>query len=1159
MNTNAIRDVATRARRQLMEAVERRCLLYGIEEGARGDVDTINGRVLSAAERAQRRELLRMQEDLRGDGKAGTGHAALVEQAAYTWFNRLFAIRFMELNDRLPGHVRMLSAQDGSFAPECLREAMDLPLDALDRGEAARLVAEGDDEGLFRLVLLAQCAELAECMPAVFERVGSAMELLLPDGLLARDGVVESLVTGIPEEDWQEGVEIVGWAYQFYVSERKDEFFRSKRKAGRDDIAPATQLFTPEYIVRFLVQNSLGRLWVLNNPTSPLADQMEYLVRSDPDDHETCQRVDRPEEITLIDPACGSGHFLCYAFDLLARMYEERGYRGRDAARLILEENLTGVEIDRRAAALTSFALTMKACELDGRFMRRGVTPRVTCIESVELTPEEREAVGAGPELQGLVDLLAHLGEVGSLWQPTSEDVAEIGTWQQNAQMDSGLFAGAAVEKLASAYKDAQMLSKPRLICATNPPYMGSGNLTPWMSKWVKDEYPNEKADLCTCFIARGFKLVTADGYNAQVTMQSWMFQSSFESMRKSIINDRSISALAHLGTRAFDAISGEVVKTAATVWIASHDDHRGVYLDASGIAGEALKSQTLQLMATIPDANGRYELNAEKLKSIDGWPIAYWVTEEMLLAFDGLDRLESVAKPLQGLATTDNNTFLRIWWEVSRAKTGIGLSSRNDALRSGCKWFPHNKGGQFRRWYGNQDFLINWENDGEAVRQKIVSNGDTESRRIVNAQSYFETGITYSDLTTGLYAARLSDCGSLFDVTGPMMFPQVMHRNFVLGYLNSSVFQALLRVKCHGMHYSNGELAKMPYYEPNNTEMGFIGKLAERNSAISRTDWDAFETSWDFATHPLVRNGRISSAYGLWSAECNDRFDTLRSNEEQLNAIFARIYHMEGEVPIEVEDDKVSVRRAELGRDVRSLISYSVGCMFGRYSLDAPGLVLANQGDGLPEYLARVPNPRYVPDGDGILPITDDEYFEDDIVAMFCEFLRAAYGPETLEENLQFVADALGGTGPARRVIRTYFMNQFFADHCATYSVPSAGKRPIYWLVDSGKLGGFRALIYMHRYTPDLLARVRTDYVHERQERYRSRIAELERDREGASRREQSAIDKELKRLRAQLDEVTKFEERLHHLADQMIEIDLDDGFKVNYAKFSDVMAKVR
>lgn len=1155
MNTNAIRDVATRARRQLMEAVERRCLLYGIEEGAQREVDTVNGRVLSAAERTQRRELLRMQDEMRGDGKPGTGHAALVEQAAYTWFNRLFAIRFMELNDRLPSHVRMLSAQDGSFAPECLREAIDLPLDALDRTEAAQLVADGDDEGLFRLVLLAQCAELAECMPAVFERVGSAMELLLPDGLLTKDGVVESLVTGVPEEDWREGVEIVGWAYQFYMTEVRAEL--QDVKAGKGQIGTATQIYTSEWIVRYLVDNSVGRLWALNHPDSELIEEMEYFIADDPNYPTTSfLRINSPEELTVIDPACGSGHILSYSFDLLAHMYEKSGYRSRDTARLILEKNLTGVEIDPRAAQLAAFTLTMKACELDSRFLRRGVIPNIITMCPVNLDEDELLSLEAHVDTAQLRDsseMLSKLDEVGSLWVPTTEFTSMLDNLQTDVVTAGGLFAGSAAGKVEQLKSMAKPLVKAYAVCVANPPYRNSSKMDPWLARWIAVNYPEEKADLFAAFTWRMLHFRKEGGVTSIASSNSWMFLSTYEKARKKLLGLNDIAALVQLSVHGYEGIAAQVFAFACQD--RQPFEYRGGYIRLTDFDHHSLQGpKTLEAIHT-KDCSWFYRVSSTSFSTVPGCPISYWASKGMLDCFSNLPSLASIARPRQGLITGDNERFLRLWWETDFRRIGLGFSNRQSAAGSHAKWFPCNKGGEYRKWYGNNFFIVNWENDGAEIRS-YTKNGRLASRP-QNIDYYFREGLTWSALSSADISMRFSPTGFISEHKGTMCFAGDTDTHYkCLGAINSSVATSLLAILCPTMDFGEGAVGKVPIPEDST---GDVLRLVPMNIDIAKADWDSFENCWDFTTHPLVRGNRISSAYGLWSAECKNRHDTLRLNEERLNAIFASICHMEGEVSVEVEDDKVSVRRADLGRDIRSLISYAVGCMFGRYSLDKPGLVLANQGDGLGEYLARVPHPRYMPDEDGILPITDDEYFEDDIVAMFCEFLKTAYGAETLEENLQFVADALDGAGPARKVIRDYFMNQFFANHCSTYSVQSAGKRPIYWLIDSGRLGGFRALIYMHRYTPELLARVRTDYVHERQERYRSRIAELERERDRTSRREQSAIDKELKRLRAQLDEVTKFEERLHHLADQMIEIDLDDGFKANYAKFADIMAKVK
>ena len=704
----------------------------------------------------------------------------------------------------------------------------------------------------------------------------------------------------------------------------------------------------------------------------------------------------------------------------------------------------------------------------------------------------------------------------------------------------------------------AQVLDEPRLVCATNPPYMGMGNLTKWVSTWLKENYPNEKADLCTCFIERAFWLCYADGYNAQVNMHSWMFLDSFRDFRESIISRHDVICMAHLGARAFESIGGEVVQTAATVFSNNRIGIQGTYIRLTSFSTP--EEKRLSLIDAVDDLTCAmtYCSDTQRFKAIPGQPFVYHLHQNLVASFSSGHSVSEYCTPRVGLQTNDNNRFVRLWWEVSVAKESFDSENATESIATGCKWFPYNKGGGYRKWWGNNDFVVNWEDDGKEIKELAASMYGSYTRTAKNLAFYFLPAITWSKVSSGAISFRYKPSGHIFDVAGASLFGTDKDLKYLQGALNSSTLMEIAAALSPTLNFETKQIGSYPILDSLEKRQD-VYRIVDGLREVARIDWDSFETSWDFTAHPLMRGNRISSAYGRWSAACKDRFDTLKANEERLNAIFARIYHMEGEVPIEVEDDKVSVRRADLGRDVRSLISYAVGCMFGRYSLDIPGLVLANQGDGIPEYLAQVPCPRYMPDEDGILPITDDEYFEDDIVAMFCEFLKAAYGAETFEENLQFVADALDGSGSARKVIRDYFMNQFFADHCATYSVPSAGKRPIYWLLDSGKLGGFRALIYMHRYTPDLLARVRTDYVHERQERYRSRIAELEREREGASRREQSSIDKELKRLRAQLDEVTKFEERLHHLADQMIEIDLDDGFKVNYAKFADVMAKVK
>lgn len=1156
MNDSAIKSYCIWARRELIAEVERRCAIYDITEKPLNltDADAVNGRVLSSNERHQRAKLLGAARE--------EGYERLVERAAYTWFNRVMAIRFMEVNDLLPSHARVLSGNDGTSRPQALAEALMVDIEGLDRAEVVRLVQGGDDEATFRYVFLAQCAELHGCMPDVFEVVGSAMELLLPDGLLREGGVVDRLVSDIPEDDWHEGVQIVGWMYQYYVSERKDDYFASKRKASAEDIPCATQLFTPDWIVHYLAENSLGRLWMLNNPASALASKMDYYLAPDSNPGEFLH-VGGPEEITVLDPACGSGHILVYAFDLLASMYEERGYARRDIPRLVLERNLTGIEIDPRAAAMASFALTMKACEYDRRFLRRGVRPRVTVLQNVEFSEEqcraivgvrhEHERLGV-PSLLGrteLVEALAHLDEVGSLFEPSAEDMDILRATAERLKGEKELFGRKAYEQVLRALAMMEPLVAKYDLVIANPPYLQKSSLQAWAARWIESHYPEEKNDLCTCFIKRGLDFIARDGYAAEITMQSWMFLSSYEKMRKKLIATSGIVSMAHMGARAFDSIGGEVVSTTATIFSNSAASGMGSYFRLVDGNSESEKAAAMKEAIQNPDCGWLYRADAQNFKSIPGWPIAYYLSVNALSAFSEGKPIGDIATVKKGLGSGDKNRFLRIWWEVCSRKSCFIAASSVDAVKTRCCWFPLNKGGAYRKWYGNNDYVVDWYDNGQSI--KASRNSYPRSTDL-----YFKEAITWSNVSTGALSLRWKPVGHIFEASGTSIFAEHQNLFIIMSFLNSSTASVFARALSPTLHFEVGQISQYPLLNVTCAQ-SIILDLTDAQTIISRLDWDSFETSWDFSCHPLVRGHLVSEAFDAWSAECQDRFDTLKSNEEELNRIFARIYHMEGEVPIEVPADKVSVRLAKLGRDVRSLVSYAVGCIMGRYSLDKPGLVLANQGDGLNEYLAQVPNPSLMPDDDGIIPLTDVEYFHDDAVGLFVDFLKAAYGPERLGENLRFVADALGGGDDPRQVVRDYFRNDFFKDHCRTYSVQSAGRRPIYWLFDSGKKGGFRALFYMHRYTPDLLARLRTEYVHPQQERYRNQIDDIDRSLDSADRREAAALRKRRKVLSDQLAEINAYEEKVHHLADQMIKIDLDDGVRHNYALFQDVLARIR
>ena len=852
MNDTAIKNFAIWARRELISDVQKRCMKYGIlEKGSLpGTADTIDGRVLTSAERQQRAELLRLAAD--------GGYRELVEQAAYTWFNRLLAIRFMELNDRLPSHVRVLSGTDGSFRPQALAEAMDLPLEALDQTQVAELVQRGDDETLFRAIFLAQCDELAACMPAVFEKIGGSMELLLPDGLLREGGVVEKLVTSIPEEDWREGVEIVGWMYQYYVSERKDEVFASfkkGKKAERDSIAPATQLFTPNWIVRYLTENSLGRLWMLNRPDSELPKDMPYFVKPDEDAETEFRKISSPEEITVVDPACGSGHILVYAFELLSKMYIEDGYTGRDAARLILEKNLSGMEIDPRAGAMASFALTMKACELDSRFLRRGVSPRITVLSRVEFEPEELQYVENLRNRPELMDAAAHLDECGSLLTVSSDDLEAIARDLASLAGEETIFGGFAAEKLERLQTELEPLSRRYDVVVANPPYMGSSSLSKWMGAWVKKHYPEAYRDLCTSFIDQGFGMSSDNGYSAMVTMQSWMFLGSFEKLRGKILRNHSISSMAHLGTRAFGAIGGEVVSTTATVFANAKSEAKGAYFRLVDMGSEKEKQAGLLEALANPDCGWFYRASTSNYKVIPGTPIAYWASKSVLDAFANFSKMEAICVPKTGMRTGDNERFLRYWFEVSDSLFGKGMPNASIAMKSGRKWFPYNKGGNYRMWYGNNELLVNWKNDGEAIKDNTKKAypqlGDNLSWKITNERDYFRPGITWTALTSGVNSFRWSPAGSIFDSNkGPMMFPDKRIQYSLLGLLSSSVTAAILGILNPSLSLQNSDIGKMPV---NISKNEITDAIVRDCIDLAKYDWDSFEVSWDFERHPLI------------------------------------------------------------------------------------------------------------------------------------------------------------------------------------------------------------------------------------------------------------------------------------------------------------------
>ena len=1120
MNKNAIQRFAIWARTELISQVSQRAYQYDITADGYGDYDAeaVGGRLLSDDEKKQRQQLI---SQIRSKG-----YTQVMEEIAYTWFNRFIALRFMEVNNYLPTHIRVFSDASGAFKPEILSNALHLDLDGLDMEKVSDLIEKNQSEDLYRYLLLTQCNALSSALPRMFETMGSYTELLLPNNILRQDGILGRMVSDIPEEDWTDQVQIIGWLYQYYNTELKDDTFallKKNVKITKERIPSATQLFTPDWIVRYMVENSLGRLWIEGHPDDELKAGWKYYLDEAEQEADVQAQIEairaeyralRPQDIKVIDPCMGSGHILVYAFDVLVQIYKRAGFSERDAAQSILENNLYGLDIDDRAAQLAYFAVMMKARQYDRRILTRGIQPQIY-------------GPGLDPEVK----------EYGSLL--LVDKVPEAVQYGQLSLLDE-----------SDSYK--RLLAQKYHVVVTNPPYMAVSNASTKTQDYVKKNFPDSKADLFAVFIERCRMLTKANGYQAMITQHAWMFLSSFEKLREKLQSVDTVN-MVHLGARAFEEIGGEVVQTTSFVLRDSHiKDYVGTYCRLIEPTTQQGKEDMF-----LADEN-RYTAKQSNFSKIPGSPVAYWVSARQFLCFERKE-LSCNTKCCKGLDSGENVRFLRLWFEVSinrvdfQSKTGENIY-----------WCPHNKGGGFRRWYGNLEYILWWKDNGNDIKRHPAS-------RPQNLQYSFRSGFTWSNISSGSFSSRYINGSMTFDSTGPMGFPNNSNDLYTqLGFLNSKVSQFLLQILEPTMHYSVGSIQKLPFDSQRDIK---VDSIVQNCINSSKLDWDTFETSWDFQIHPLVRWSRqlydatsigatMAHYYGghpkvscplelcfmLWQGECEERFQTLKSNEEELNRIFIDIYGLQDELTPEVEDRDVTVRRADLGRDIRSMISYAVGCMFGRYSPDTPGLAYAGGEWDDAKYKS------FLPDKDNIIPICDDEYFDDDITGRFVKWVEVVFGKEKLEENLKFIADALGGKGTPREVIRSYFLNDFYADHLKTYQ-----KRPIYWLFDSGKKNGFKALIYMHRYQSDLLARMRTDYVHEQQERYRTQLKHIGDAMDSASASERVKLTKQQKKLQEQALELQKYEEKIHHLADQNIKIDLDDGVKQNYALFEDVLAKIK
>ncbi|WP_320959713.1 BREX-1 system adenine-specific DNA-methyltransferase PglX, partial [Enterocloster bolteae] len=1092
MDKNAIKKFAVWARTELIARVSLKGVEYGITEDNMVDAnaDSVGGKVLTADEKAQRKALIAEIND--------KGYKQVMEEVAYTWFNRFSALRFMEVNGYIPSHVRVFTDEENNFKPQIITEAIHLDLDGLDMEKVYELKDAEKTEELYKYLLIVQCNALNKILPGMFQKIADYTELLLPDNLLREGSVIQQMIELIPEDDWKDAVQIIGWLYQFYNTEPKQEV-DAKVKKGikviREDIPAKTQIFTPDWVVRYMVENSLGRIWQEGHPSDELSKNWKYYMQPAKQDENVEKIVDvenvslaelRPEDIKCIDPCMGSGHILVYMFDILMQIYEVYGYTTREAVASIIENNIYGLDIDERAAQLAYFSVMMKARQYDRRFFSRSIQPHVYAV--VESNHVDKFVVeyfcNNNSELMAAMnDIISEMKDAkdyGSLTHVSKQNWAFLYERFSEILDDINIYREVTLRQLLPLVQVAEILSCKYHVVITNPPYLGGGGMNETLAEFARDNYFEAKNDMFAIFIERGNELALPGMFNCMVTMQSWMFLSSYEKLRKKILDTKTIETLLHMDNQVMGIAFGTAVVVLKTKKI---ENYKGTYnyIYYSDIVEDTPVS--------FPVVGNRYaQVSDEYYRDIPGSPIAYWISSKTRDSFLSEESIGTVAPPKQGLATADNERFLRLWHEVNIQKIGFGISSCDEAATSGKKFFPYNKGGAFRRWYGNRDYVVNWENDGYEIKNFKDDKGKVRSRP-QNLQYYFKPAITWSDVTSGSFSGRYAEQGFMFDIKGSSGFPDKELLPYVLGLLNSKVAQAFIKILNPTMTTQVGDMTRIPVIKADVDEITLLSKECIDEA---KADWDSFETSWDFKVHPLIRcggkqNSYIKDAFESWALECEKRFRNIKENEEKLNQKFIEIYGLTGEISPEVNEKYITVSKADLERDIRSFISYAVGCMFGRYSLDVDGLVYAGGDWDASKYAS------FAADKDNIIPICDDEYFEDDIVGLFVEFVKAVYGEETLDENLKFIADALGGKGQPKDVIRDYFLNGFYTDHCSKYSVTGSGKRPIYWLFDSGKKNGFKALIYMHRYQPDTIARIRTDYVHEQQARYRTAIADLE------------------------------------------------------------------
>lgn len=1160
MDKNLLKRFAIESKKDLTKKIETKIKSFFIdekfEETQIGDIYYLTNNVHTLTlipEDYKKRKLLI-------DRVNKLGLIQVIEEATFTWFNRIIALRYMEIHDYLPLTknneslgIRVLSSTDNTPIPEIMKftNLVNPELDIDFKKE--KYVELKDDNEKFKYVLLLVCKKLGNVIPQVFDGMTDYIDILIPDYLLNETGFVNKLITEIPEDNYEQ-VEIIGWLYQYYNQIEKDKAMATKNAYQKNEIPYVTQLFTPDWIVKYMIENSLGRYYIEHNSDSytPIINKFKYLIKDN-----ICFKSENTnvESITFLDPCCGSGHILVYAFEIFFEIYKISGYNEKDIATLILKNNLYGLDIDERASQLTILSLLLKAREYDKNIFSNKVTTNIHVMSLQEPDEKDTSFINELSDInkeraQYLINIFKDAKEIGSLLKIKNDDYYLL---QKEIMNNNSIFGITLQKKLNPLIAQAIILSRKYNIVATNPPYLNAGVMPQNLKKYLIKNYNDSKTDLCTAFM--NIDCVTMDGYLAMLNQHSWMFLSSFEKLRRKIIKEKNIVNMIHLGTRAFEEIGGEVVQTTAFVMENKQIEKTSLFMRLVDVKSAQEKEREFFKLL---NEKKYYQSNMNIFNNVPGASIVYWASNCYFKIFEKSKELIEYAEPKQGLATGKNDIFIRQWYEVNINTAQLNSASVSESKNSNLKWFPYNKGGEFRKWYGNNDYIINWENDGYDVK-------NFKGSVIRNSNHYFKESISWSKISSNTIAFRYKPFGHIFDVAGTSIFGDHNILIYLLGLNNSKVISTLLKILSPTMNYEVGQISSIPVIMANNDTKKIIKELVERNIEIEKEDWDSFETSWNFTTHPLIEykeaygygsdlndwSYKIKDAYESWKLNCDKKFKLLKNNEEELNRIFIDIYGLNKEIIPKVDDKDITIRKADRLREVKSLISYTVGCMFGRYSLDEDGLIYA--GGEFDESRYK----KFKADSDNIIPITDEAYFDDDIVQRFKQFIEVSFGKETLNENLDFIAETLGkkGTETSEETIRRYFVNDFFNDHCKIYQ-----KRPIYWLLDSGKKNGFKALIYMHRYNENLIPKARLDYLHRVQTTYEKLLSDVNYklttdlsmvDKKDAQKRQAD--------LNAKLQEIKEYDEKIAHIANQRISIDLDDGVKVNYEKFKDILGRIK